>query len=196
MKVLSRDFTRREKILLLILALVLVGLVYYRVVYVNVEKRIASANAAAESLQLELNEAEKTLAGLEAMREEVDSYKAGGDISRMGSYNDSSSEITFLNDTLKNTLEYTIAFTDVTRNGDQIRRNFTLQYQTAGYEEAAEIMRKLLTGKHRVQVGDVRCRVDKNGNVTFQEVATFYETMVGGTPDSGLPADSAAAVKK
>lgn len=191
MKILSRDFTRKEKILLLILAIILVGLIYYRVVYVYVEKGIVSARAEEKTLQTELATVDKQIAEMDKMQAEIDEYKASGDISRMGSYNNSRDEIAFLNDTLEDTLRYSITFTDVTRNGDQIRRNFTLQYQTENYDDAARIMRTLVTGQHRCQVGDIRCSVDQHGIVTINEVATFYETMVGGTPDSGLPADSA-----
>lgn len=32
-----------------------------------------------------------------------------------------------------------------------------------------------------------------DGQVAISATATFYETMVGGKPDAGLPADSSAA---
>jgi hypothetical protein len=35
--------------------------------------------------------------------------------------------------------------------------------------------------------------LENDGVVVVRQAATFYETMVGGTPDAGLPVDSAAA---
>jgi hypothetical protein len=110
----------------------------------------------------------------------------------MKSYNASKEEIAFLNDILSDTIQYSVNFGDVTRSGDQIRRNFTLQYQTKTYAAAEDIMRQLCDGPYRCLVGDVRCSIDDDGIVTVNEAATFYETMVGGVADSGLPADAAA----
>ena len=110
----------------------------------------------------------------------------------MGSYNNSKAEVAFLNDILAQTENYSISFSDVTRNGEQIRRYFVLQYQTKNYAAAEEITRKLCEGEYRCLVGDVKCNVSTDGKVTINESATFYETMAGGTPDAGLPENNAS----
>lgn len=192
MKIFSRNFTRIEKILILVLAIVLVGLVYYKFVYVNIEETISSANAEAETLQGEVDIAEAQLAAMQAKQSELDSIEASDDLSYMPSYNSSSAEIAFLNDVLDDTLQYSISFADVTRSGDQIRRNFTLQYRTKNYADAEKIIQALCDGEFRCLVGDIQCSIADDGTVTIGQTATFYETMVGGVPDSGLPVDSAA----
>ena len=52
----------------------------------------------------------------------------------MESYNNSSAEISFLYDILAETQQYNIEFSDITRNGDQIRRNFSLKFRTRDYD--------------------------------------------------------------
>ena len=52
MKILSRDCTRAEKIILALLALVLVGLAYYQFVDKMVRESIEKANAEAEALRV------------------------------------------------------------------------------------------------------------------------------------------------
>ena len=47
----------------------------------------------------------------------------------------------------------------------------------------------------RCLIGDMRCSTDEEGLVTVSETATFFETMVGGTPDSLLPEDPAAVAE-
>ena len=192
MKIMSRDFTLAEKVLILVLVVILLGLVYYRFVDQTVRDSIRSSESESQALQVELNAVEQRITYLRSIQEAMDELEKAGKLSWMGSYNNSKAEVAFLNDILVNTLQYSIAFADVTRNGDQIRRSFTLQYQTNNYEEAQEIMRKLCSGEDRCLVGDVRCSIAENGKVTISAAATFYETMVDGTPDAGLPADSAA----
>ena len=54
MKFLSRDFTLKEKILLLVLLLLLFGLAYYRFVYVPCSEAISRAQSEQETLQTDL----------------------------------------------------------------------------------------------------------------------------------------------
>ena len=191
MKIMSRNFTRSEKILLLVLAVILVGLVYYRFVDRNVRDSIASSEAEIASIKTEMEAARTRLENLEKMQEEVDTVMADADAARMESYNNSKEEVVFLNDVLSEATDYSVAFKEVTRKGDQIRREFTLQYKTDSYADAQAIMEKLGSSPYRCLIGDASCTIADDGVTTMRLIATFYETMVGGTPDSGLPADSA-----
>ena len=189
MKMWSRDFTRKEKALLLVLVIVLLGLAYYQFVDKPVRSEIAAAEAECASLQSELDVVQLELARLEKMQSELDGIEGA---SVMGSYNNSAAELKLLNDVLADTLQYTISFANVTRNGDQIRRDFTLQFKARDYDAMQDIVRRLCDGEYRCLVGDMRCSLvnDIQNYVTVNATATFYETMVGGTPDAGLPADS------
>ncbi len=191
MKVLSREFTRMEKILIVGLIIILLGLGYYRFIYLESENAIRSAKSEEEMIQQELDSAEEKLTYLQSMQSSMDELKESGNLSWMGSYNNSPSELKFLNDILSDTKSYSISFADVSRSGDQIRRSFTLQYTTADYEEAQEIMKGLSKGEIRCLIGDVSCTINADGSVGMSQSATFYETMVGGVADAALPADSA-----
>ena len=193
MKIMSRSFTTMEKIALVVLVLILLGLVYYQFVDRTVRESIASSDAEYDAVRIELDGMQKRIEHLQSVQESLDKLKEEGKLSWMGSYNNSKQEVAFLNDILANTLEYSVSFANVTRTGDQIRRSFTLQYKTAGYEAAQNIMTRLLEGKNRRLVGDVRCAIAKDGTVTMNQSATFYETMVDGVEDAALPANSANA---
>ena len=191
MKVLSRDFTLKEKILLLLLSLVLVGLAYYQFVDQPVRSKIESAHAEAQELAAELKTVDAKLEKMHRMRNELDDVTAGGTASEMGSYNNSKEEYQVLNDILGDALTYSITFANVTRDNDQIRRNFTFQF-TTDYEAMEEKIDSLLRNHYRCLIGDLRCTATRNGDVTEGTItvngtATFYETMVGGIPDAGLP---------
>lgn len=198
MKVLSRDFTLKEKILLLVLSLILVGLAYYQFVDQPVRTELEAARTEADSLTVELKAVEAKLERMRRMRSELEDVTAGGTATEMGSYNNSKQEIASLNDILDQTLQYSITFANVTRSGDQIRRNFTLQFTTDTYEEMEKVISELSQNHHRCLIGDLRCTAARdqnlmNGNITVNATATFFETMVGGTPDAGLPVSKPAA---
>ncbi len=191
MKVFSRDFTRKEKALLLFRSHLMIGLAYYRFDDINVRKTIEEANAEAANLEVELQQVQARVMLLRNLQAQLDSMEEAGELSYMPSYNSVKEEVAFLNDILASADKYSISFADVTRSGAQIRRSFTLQYTTQSYSEAEKIIEKLCDYKNRCLVGDIRCSISDKGEVTFNTAATFYETMVGGTADAGLPADSA-----
>ena len=198
MKALSRSFTLKEKILLLLLSLILVGLAYYQFVDQPVRSALAQAQAEADSLSVELNAVNSKLATMRKMRTELDDVTAGGKATEMGSYNNSKAEIAMLNDVLSEALQYSITFANVTRSGDQIRRNFTLQLTASSYESMEHIINSINESHYRCLIGDLQCSAAHgqyvlDGDVSVNASATFFETMVGGTPDAGLPESKPAA---
>lgn len=196
MKVLSRDFTLTEKILLLILSIALIVLAYYQFIDQPVRSGLASAQAEKESLQIELDAVQLKLAQLERMEQEMTGLTGSGSLSMMASYNNSKAEIALLNDVLEDTQKYSVSFSDVTRNGDLIRRNFSLQFTAADYAEATELLARLSGSEYRCLLGNVFCDSEDGdllkGPVSVSATATFFETMVGGKADAGLPKDEAA----
>ena len=190
---MSRDFTRTEKILIIVLALILVGLAYYQFVDRPVRQSIANAQAEADMLQTEVTAAQARLATAQKVKNNLDELEASGQMSWMGSYNNSKAEVAFLNGILADTLQYSVSFANVTRAGNQIRRSFTLEYRTGSYASAHEIRARLGQSHDRCLVSDASCSMENSGEVVVHQAATFYETMVGGTPDAGLPVDSAQA---
>ena len=207
MKILSRDFTRAEKIILVILALVLVGLAYYQFVYKMVAESIQKAHAEAEAIRVEMTGVNAKIQRMEEMQAELESIQSNPNASYMGSYNNSKEELAFLNDVLGGALQYSITFSNVTRDGDQIRRNFSLQFTTEDYASMERIISRLCDGKLRCLINDIsysvsrynysaadreRYGVDWYERVNVNCTATFFETMVGGVEDAGLPAQNVA----
>ena len=198
MKKLRREFTTKEKLLLLLLCLILVGLAYYQFVDQPVREALRNAQSEQDSLNMELKTVEAKLAVMRRMRDEMEDITAGGSVSKMESYNNSKAEIQLLNDILHDTPQYTITFANVTRDGDQIRRNFTLQFTVDSYEKVERIIQQLSGSPYRCLVGDLKISGTRNTNlrdgiVTVNTTATFFETMVGGTADAGLPETKRAA---
>ena len=208
MKRLSRDFTRGEKALLLLLALILLGLTYYLAVDRPVRAALESARAEKEAIRTELTTLQGRIARMEKMEQELNAIRANPGVSRMGSYNNSKAELDFLNELLDETDEYTVTFTGVTRDGDQVRRNFRLNFAVQDFTTAERLLKKVYGCEMRCLINDIsysRTRTYYNSadrlryardyyeRVNVDATATFYETMVGGTADAGLPASEKAA---
>lgn len=193
MKLLSRDFTTREKVLLLILVLVLIGAGYYHFVHKPVSEGVEQVRAESETLELELTAVEAKLAQLRAMQAEMDSIEESGRLSLMPSYNNAQAELDLMNGILSTANEYTVTLSGVTRSGDQIRRAYNIRFTCDDFAAARRMLKALAGSEYRCLLGDVTGSALRGGEgMDVSARITFYETLVGGTPDSALPADGAA----
>lgn len=200
MKLLSRDFTTREKVLIVILAAILIVLAYYWLVDVPVRDGVTEAEAKRDAAMTEMTAVDAKIGELQRMQAELDELGPEGRGAYMASYNNSAAEYAALNDILMGTDEYLITFADLTREGDLVRREFSIQFTTTGYEAAKRIITELENSEYRCRIGDLSCAAEQSydtesdlrnwsGSIIVNATATFYETMVGGTPDEGLPAE-------
>ena len=207
MKALSRDFTTKEKVLIVVLLVILIGLAYYRFVHIPCKEAIQNAHSEREMYETELLAVQKKEAQLRKMKEELDSLGELQSTSRMESYNNSKAELSLLNSILESARDYSITFVNVTRDGDQIRRNFNLSFTTNNYASAKKIISSLADSEYRCLIGDIKYsatvrRAEKDepteggrwvDDVYYFDVirvntsATFFETMYDGVPDDGLP---------
>lgn len=198
MKLLSRDFTLREKILLLLLSIFLLGLLYYHFVDEPVRADLATAASEKAALEIELGAVEQKVAQLERMKKEIDDQADNSFVSFMPSYNNSGAVNLLLNDVLGD-LGYYITFSNVTRSGNQIRRSISLQFSAPDYRTVESVLSRLTSAQFRCLIEDVACttvntrsaRGDDRASVNVNATVTFYETMVGGTADAGLPEEKA-----
>ena len=195
---MSREVNAKEKVLLVILVLIILGFCYYRFVDQPVRKNLAKAEAEYSTLQSELTEVRVKIRELQRMQDEIDAITSGGKDSFMPSYNNAKEELALLNDILNESVtQYSVAFTNVSRYKDQIRRDFRLDFTAPDYESMKVVIDKLTGVDYRCMIGDCTCNVIQVRNqqeettaLSVSATATFYETMVGGTADAGLPPDS------
>ena len=210
MKVLSRDFTTKEKIMIVVFCLLLLGLAYYRFFYVPTQDQIAAANSQRANYEMELTEVMAKEATLRKMKEEIDELGELSNVSRIESYNNSKQEISLLNRVLGPATEYSIKFSNIKRDEDLLRRNFTLMFKTDSFVSAKRIIASLEESPYRCILGDIQYQHSlrraeseeptRGGRwiddeyyydvVTVNTSATFFETMYDGVADAGLPAES------
>ena len=95
MKIMSRDFTTRE--MLLVLTLILLAAGYYAVIDQPIRTAINEAKSQQDELNTELMLLQTKAASLSRMQSELDSIEQSGSLGKMGSYNNSKAELDELN---------------------------------------------------------------------------------------------------
>ncbi len=196
MNIFSRHFTSREIRLLVVLLVIILGALYFYMVDQPVRNGIAESEMLLERLSAEKEKLDVKVGELAAMKKELEEVDNGTLVLReMPSYNSSKAELDFLNTTLGVAQDYYISFSKVTRDGDQIRRSFSLQYNCAGFEAARQILSELENSSIRCIVGNIAITPQSgddimDGGVGVSCIATFYETMHGGTVDNELPEET------
>lgn len=189
MNSLTRDMSTTERVLFVVLGLMLIGAAYYFFVHMEVTSAIDAAHAERDAVVVELDAQRKHLMELRNMENEMDALETSGSLARMESYNNSKAEIALLNDILSVTNGYAVTAGDLTRHTDQIRRTFRLSFKVDSFETAEKVITQLSESECRCLLSDMTCKADGKGMVDFTLMATFFETMVGGEADAGLPPD-------
>ena len=187
MRILTRDFTLPEKIILLVLILVLMGLGYYQFIDQPIRRGIEEAHAERDSLQAELIDVQRKITDYQRRVDEI--AQAMELRHEMPSYNQSEEELRILNETLTASDQYSLAVDKITLNGNQIRRNFQVSFTAPSFETAKGIFTRLSASPIRCLVGDIECSgVDaEDGNtVNVKANGTFYETRVDAVVDAVL----------
>lgn len=188
---MSRSFTKREKILLLVMAVLLLGLVYYQ--FVIREAADAVERYDVKELESELLIEQAKAQSKAQMLAEIE--KGTTDVNGIvASYNNIKNEIRELNDILSGTSGYNISFEQAVRSGDTARRDITITYEASNYKKARSVMKSLKNCKYRCMIKDVSFTSQSEGSsglrsggkVSVSLKVTFYETMVDADTTLGL----------
>ena len=189
MKKLNRGFTTKEKVLLVIMFLIIIGLLYYQLVDKPVRTSLEQAEVESNALESELLVARAKEQQLLRMQAEIDELIASGKVREMPSYNNAKAVNALLNDILGE-MGYTITFSTVTRSGDQVRRKISVNFTAPNYDTVRQVMQELSESPYRCLVENVSCSIaiSRYGKevINTSLTATFYETMVGATTYSGV----------
>lgn len=193
--VLSRSFTKREKIMLVVLAIILVCGAYYLFVIQAIQNNNAANAAELETVQTEID----TQTGIALLKSRMDSeLKSLGDEANLplvATYDNVRAEIDELNAILKDATTYSLNFAQPTLSGETVRRTVSLTFTTPDYGSALELVRTLQACKYRCEITDFALTGKMLADGSVESVSgslnvTFYETTDGATNLSGLVEES------
>lgn len=189
---MSRKFTTREKVLLLVCAVLLLGILYYRVVWVETANIIAANDVTLLEDEMLLEQMRAT-----SKKQMVDEM-AGGTMEPTGEvavYNNLQNEINELNSILASADTYNIGFFDATLDGTTVRRDVNITFHTGDYGSMKSTLQKLHDCQYRCLIQDMTVSttaraeggIQRNGDINVSLKVTFYETTNNAETTIGLP---------
>jgi len=186
MKLLSRDFTIVEKIIILVLLVFLLGLAYFQFVDRPVRNALETAASEKAALTTELTAVKAKVAQLEKMQSEIDSITKTGAYAKMPSYDNSKEVYKLFNDVLGK-LGYSINFSSHVKSGNIVRWNISMTFTAPDRETVKNVLKEITACNYRCLISDLTITPSgKGGSVSVSTTITFYETMVGATTNVGL----------
>ena len=191
--ILKREFTFREKILILVAAVLALGLIYYNFVYKYFQNQIALYSTASleDELMVEQNKAMR-ISQMQQIIEESKG-KVKGDLSV---YNNQSAEIIEMGKIFDEDGDnVSISWSDPVLTGTIIRRDVNISFHTDSYQKFKNVLKKMSEMQYRCLIGNVTVSDGRNDNVEGIAASddinasisvTFFETSEGATSLAGL----------
>lgn len=185
---MSRSFTRKEKMLLLVCTLMFIGIFYYQFVWKSTSQIIKDYNV--EILEEELLLAQTKVMKMTQMENFIEEHK---EQTRgiVADYNNLQNEITELNKILADATTYQLNFEDAITDGKIVRRNINITFQTKGYNTAKKIIQSLKDSRYKSLIRDINL-VAREGSLQTTDIVnarvkvTFYEGVTADVSTAGL----------
>lgn len=150
------SFSRREKVLLVVLAVLAIAGLWYQFVFVSTQDTISRLNSQIASVQDQKATDAAKVGQTARMREEIERCKAAGIApAEIPSYDNVQALMARLNGTLASTTGYNLKFEDVASGASGIvKRGVELSYGCGSYQEARVILNSLTYGAFPCSIDD------------------------------------------
>lgn len=179
---MHREFTTREKVLLLVLAVVLLAVGYFRFFFTPVQNEISTQQQRQEELENSVLLEQTKLLQLEKMQEKIDKIKASGTVpdAEVPDYDNIEKVMLQLNGILAQAQEYSLSFGEISEDENgTISRPVELSFAAGSYASAREIINQLYQCPYRCAVSDISEQAENDlssdSTVHVDLTVTFYE---------------------
>ncbi len=168
---MKKEFTMREKILLLMLAVLVIGLGYYKFVLQPINSKISDYRNLESELQLEYEQNRIKAARMSMMQKEIQKAQAKGIRRTVAAYDNSVNLMPELYGIMRSAGDYSLDFGELVFENDIVRRPVKITYDTATYSQARDIIDKLYGSHYAMQVDDLTIQIKE---VSDRRVVTTY----------------------
>lgn len=171
-----KKFSIRERVLLLLLAIIAVVSGYVLLFYMPTTQRIESLNAQIAQSQELADQLDAKLATQQQMQTELEQLSAqGSQVPYMPAYDNLQAVMVELNTILAGCQEYSLSFQSEQGEDHVLYRRVSIPFSCGSYEQAKEILQKLHNSAQRGLLGDVQLSQQENGTVNVSATITFFE---------------------
>lgn len=183
---MNRKFTKRETFLLTILALLLLGAVYYNVVWQSYTAGIAEAQIRQNEAEMQYYDESARAVQMNKMKDELEKITSSGEEKApIAEYNNAENVMQTLSTVLSETETYSLSFSPVSFEDVLARRVVNMTFTCNNYTEAKDILTRLQDCGYRCQLGNLGITASaadglapdiKTTPVSITVAVTFFET--------------------
>lgn len=188
---LTRQFTRREQVLLLILAALFLFAVYFLGVHLPVTEALERARTEYETVSANVAVLEAKQQRMDQMRQDLDVILSQPHVAEIPTYDNLQRLMDFLNTVLSPAEDYSLSFQEPRQSEDRaiLRREMQMNYVSPSYRAAREVLEQLQNCPFRCQLsvlsmapfaGDGQSNTDAaltDGTVQVSLTVTFFENV-------------------
>ena len=183
----QKAFSKREKALLIVLVLILIGALYVFTVHMPVTEGIETAQALIEDADMNIQIKLTRVQRMTAMSAEIQQMKDSGDMQELPTYDYLPKEIAFLNSILGDATDFQLNFdTQFPKDGEEdiLRRTAKISFVAKSYASAKQAISKLESSTFMDKIKDLSITPAErdsydimSGPVKVALSITFFERM-------------------
>lgn len=171
-----RKLSIRERVLLLLLAVLAVVSGYVLLFYLPTTQHLESLNAQIAQSQELAAQLDAKLTSQQQMEQELEQFSAqGSPVPYMPAYDNLQAVMVELHAILADCQEYSLSFQGEQGEDNVFYRQVSIPFTCGSYEQAREILQKLHDSTLRGLLGDVQLSQQENGTISVFATITFLE---------------------
>ena len=178
---MNRNLTKRESTLLLILAIVIIALGYFKIVYEPINTKASEYDSMTLEEGTEVDAKTAQAVKMTMMEKEIEKVKATGVKKDVPTYDNSEILLPKLYKVMNAATEYSMDFQDLVTEGNVVSREIGITFTTSSYAKARDIIDDLYGMEYAMVVGDISTYSAGSGtsssSYTTTIDVTFYEAV-------------------
>ena len=172
---MKKEFTQREKILLLVLTVLVIGLGYYKFVLQPINNRISEYRNMESEISLEYEQNLIKAGQMDTMQKEIQKEQAKGIRRTVALYDNSVNLMPELYRIMKNSIDYSLDFGELVFESDFVKRPVEITFDTSTYRQARALIDRLYNSQYAMQVDGLTVTAKE---ATDKQVVTTYISII------------------
>ena len=189
---MNRAFTQREKVLLLVLAVLIIVIGYVKLILQPINEEIESYEGLTMEEQTAFSANQIKAARMNLMEKEIEKAKAKGVRREVPAYDNSSNLLPGLYQIMESSVDYSLDFGELVYDGNVVQRPVEMTFQTRTYKQARVIIDKLYKSGYAMQISDVNISTKKATDtqlVSTSMSVTYFEENLNYVPEADIASE-------
>lgn len=189
---MNRAFTQREKVLLLVLAVLIIVIGYVKLILQPINEEIESYEGLTMEEQTAFSANQIKAARMNLMEKEIEKAKAKGVRREVPAYDNSSNLLPGLYQIMESSVDYSLDFGELVYDGNVVQRPVEMTFQARTYKQARAIIDKLYKSGYAMQITDVNIDTKKATDtqlVSTSMSVTYFEENLNYVPEADMASE-------